>query len=307
MSIFPKRTIRNSTVTIHWNFNTGALKDAHIYPFVRIGVVDPTGKTTMLLERNVLALPPVGRSKIAGTAGPKSLYLNKNTPLLVLADYLSGPHRKEILADILQHIQDGTHHYFTFHVDADAPLGRYTLISERYCDGHVQHSKTAADDFFLVEQVEVVIADTAKGRAVIVNRSPEKTPVRIVEYQQDGLLPEQVSAFELEGLQECEISYLSPQAFVIYNEERIHLPLWPAGEPTVLRNQQLIAIARDKEPEPAIFLLARENDDATKLTGPSKEIWEHADGLYPASQIKSIDAGIYTEMLAAGLITEFNP
>ena len=105
MSIFPKRTIRGTTVTIHWNFNTAHLRDVSICPFVRIGVIAPDGGVTILLEKYMLALPAI-REELPVASG-KFLYLNKNTPLLVLADYLSGRQKKEVLIDILKNLQSG--------------------------------------------------------------------------------------------------------------------------------------------------------------------------------------------------------
>lgn len=46
MSIFPKRTLQDTSVTIHWNFNTSKLKGTHRFPLVCIGVKDPLGNTS---------------------------------------------------------------------------------------------------------------------------------------------------------------------------------------------------------------------------------------------------------------------
>ncbi|MEJ7658803.1 MAG: hypothetical protein WKG07_03820 [Hymenobacter sp.] len=57
MSIFPKRTLRGTHVTIHWNFGTAQLTDSHIYPYVRIGVQAPNGQLTLLHDGHILRLP----------------------------------------------------------------------------------------------------------------------------------------------------------------------------------------------------------------------------------------------------------
>lgn len=310
MSIFPKRTVRNSTVTIHWNFNTAGLRGQHIYPYVRIGVQAPDGQVTMLLQQHLLAFPPVQlKPQETGPVAQKSLYLNKNTPLLILADYLSGTHQKEVLANILQHIQDGKHYYFTYQVPADAPLGKYTLISELYNEGQVKYSKTAADDFFWVEALTINEAtySNGKGTAVIQNQAPEKTPVRLVEYNRHThLQPASVTAFELQPFETKTVHFSSPCTWLLYNEERIHLPLWPDNEPAVLRNQQLISVVKETGNEPAVYLLEREGDNGITLTGTSKQLWEQADGLMPRSHFLHIDKEAYAALLHAGLLHEIH-
>ena len=305
MSIFPKRTVRGNAVTIHWNFNTAALKEVHIYPFVRIGVKDPAGNITMLLEQHLLALPPVAIAQDAPQE-KKSLYLNKNTPLLILADYLSGAYKKEVLSEILQHIQDGKHFYFNYPVPADAPLGKYTLISELYNEGHVKYSKTAPDDFFFVEEVDVqdTVYTAGKGVAVLENKSPEKTPVRLIEYHQQQLTTHDITTFELLPYEKRQVYFNTLTAFLCYNEERIFIPLWPHNEPAVLRNQQLISITKETGEEPAVFLLERDGHEGMKLAGKTKALWDKADGLSPVSVLKQIDPAAYDEMVAVGLLIE---
>lgn len=306
MSIFPKRTVRNSAVTIHWNFNTAALKETHIYPFVRIGVKDPQGRVTMLMEKHLLALPPV--LKVDKTEPEqKSLYLNKNTPLLILADYLSGAHKKEALAEILQHIQDGKHFYFIYTIPADALPGKYTLVSELYNEGNIKYSRTAADDFFFVESVVAsdIVYQDGEGTAVIENKSPEKTPVRLIEYQHNKQLePDNINAFELLPLEQKEVCFSSPRTFLCYNEERVFIPLWPDNEPAVLRNQQMITVTKETMQDDALFILYRDIDEGLKLSGKTREIWEMADGLSPVSLVKKIDEKAYAEMLSTGLLIE---
>ena len=95
MSIFPKRTLRGSQVTIHWNFNTASLTETHIVPYVRIGVRAPDGQLTMLHDGHLLRLPglPAETPPVAVVAQT----LPKSVPLLVLADYLSGRQQRAAL------------------------------------------------------------------------------------------------------------------------------------------------------------------------------------------------------------------
>ncbi|GGH73178.1 hypothetical protein HNQ91_003595 [Filimonas zeae] len=311
MSIFPKRTVRNSTVTIHWNYNTSGLTSRHIYPFVRIGVQAPDGTVTMLMEKHILALPPVMLPPAeAGPVTQKNLYLNKNTPLLVLADYLSGAHSRETLVNILQHIQNGRHYYFTYTIPADAPLGKYTLLSELYNEGQVKYSKTAADDCFWVESVTVsnVVYEDGAGSALLQNQCPEPVPVRVVQYHPGhALLPQNVTAFELPARAKHTVSFASMPAFLLYNEERVCIPLVPQGEPVVLRNQQWISVSKNTGSEPAVYLMAREGDAAITLTGVCLQLWNAADGLTARHTLQRINGDAYDEMLLNGLLHELNP
>ena len=244
MSIFPKRAVPGSTVTIHWNINISHLTDTHVCPWVRIGVKDPEGNVTMLFESHVLGLPdPIDQPEL-----PKSLlkYLNKNLPLMVISDYLSGQHKRERLVEILQNIQSGRHYYFTYQVAEDAPLGKYTLISEVHSSGKIRYSKTAPDDFFLVEKVSFKGIDESgeKREAIVVNHSPEKTPVKIVSCTPivSGKMKTAVNVFEMDALEERSVPLSEPLNFLLYNEEREVVPLQKGSLDYLLRNQQVLEL-----------------------------------------------------------------
>jgi hypothetical protein len=200
MSIFPKRTLQGTTVTIHWNFNIAHITDTHVYPYIRIGVLAPDGNRTMLFEDYILGLPNVKLH--SETEKNQLLYLNKNTPLLVLADYLSTHHKREVLVNILQHIQAGRHYYFNYTIPKDAPLGKYTLISEVYNNGALKYSTTASDDFFFVEKITI---DGDK----IINHSPEKTPVKLIRYHPgQSLHSTNVHVFEMQSEEVVSVTSL---------------------------------------------------------------------------------------------------
>lgn len=307
MSIFPKRTIPGSTVTIHWNFNTAHLKDIAVCPFVRIGVIDPQGKITMLAEKHFLALPAIQPSS-TGT-DQQLQYLNKNLPLLVMADYLSGMHKKEVLVDILQNIQSGKHYYFTYPVPDNAILGKYTLLSEVYSGGACRLSKTAPDDFFYVEKLSVTPGSKTEAGyyAEIVNHSPEKTPVKIVDYKPGNLItPGCLQVFELKEFEKRTVRVQYPHSYLSYNEEREMLPLtYTLADPPCIRNQQLLELNKHNSNE--IFLLSRDSDHTYKLTGIEAGIWLLADGVHRRSDIRTKDcADAYDSMMASGLIRELN-
>lgn len=294
MSIFPKRSIPGSTVTIHWNFNTAHIKDTHVFPYVRIGVQLPDGTVTMLFEQHVPALPAI---QSPPEAGPKQmLYLNKNTPLLVLADYLSTHHKREVLVDILQHIQSGRHYYFVYNVPADAMPGKYTLISEVYNGGKIKYSTTAPDDFFLIEKITV-------DEGMITNHSWEKTPVKIITYKpNEKINPENVRVFEMEPEEIIEASSFPDHSFLIYNEERIILPLHNKNDIRCIRNQQAPCLLKDDK----LHVLLTDNE-VYELENEAKTIWEKADGIATRTQLCHKDnEHIYQEMVDNKLIIELN-
>ncbi|WP_462268049.1 hypothetical protein [Mucilaginibacter sp.] len=303
MSIFPKRTIRGTTVTIHWNYNTAHLTDTAICPLVRIGVVDPMGKISMLIEKHLLALPAVQQESLR-TPG-QFLHLNKNLPLLVVADYLSGKHSKEALVGILQNIQAGRHFYFTFLVVANAPLGKYTLISEVISGGQVRHSKTAADDFFFVEEIKVEPAEQneANFKSIITNLSPEPIPVKIIDYPlYKEILPTQVQAFELGAGMSYTAVTQSRHAYVSYGEERELLPLHRPEPVVCIRNPYMLEL--HKTEADILYLMHRQTEDAFTLSAQQKVLWLMADGMHSPAELQEVSADDYAEMQQSGLIQE---
>jgi len=304
MSIFPKRTIRGTTVTIHWNFNTAHLRDVSICPFVRIGVIAPDGGVTILLEKYMLALPAI-REELPVASG-KFLYLNKNTPLLVLADYLSGRQKKEVLIDILKNLQSGRHYYLSYFVPKNAPLGKYTLLSEVYSEGGIRLSRTAADDFFLVESVEVELISGTPGEYQfrIRNHSPEPTPVKLVHYQPGSrLTPDQVDGFEMPGKGIQELSTSSAHGYLSYNEEREMIPLVNGEAPRCIRSQRYLPLVKDAGRE--VHLLHPDTEACFTLTWEQAAIWGLADGVHTRDEVRTAgNAAQYDEMLVHRLIEE---
>lgn len=308
MSIFPKRTLPNKGVTIHWNFNTAHLKGIHIFPFVRIGVKRPDGKVTMLYENNILALPD-SKEESKEKETPKYKYLNKNTPLLVLADYLSGFAKREVLLDILSAIQSGRHYYFYYKIPDDAPLGKYELISEVHSNGEIRYSKTAADDFFFVEKLQLkeIKRQSETFTAIVQNFSPEAVPVKIVEcIENEADLSTQLQVFEIPANKEISITCHSEKTFLLYNEEREIIPLIPGSGLFSLRNQQLLSLSKKEASEEVIYVVPKDTDDAFKLDTIAKEIWLKADGLKPKETFEkdTVYKDVYQELVQSGLIQE---
>jgi hypothetical protein len=309
MSIFPKRTVPGQGVTIHWNFNTAHLKGFHIYPFVRIGVKHPDGKETMLFEGNLLALPDQEKTNSDREVSNSYKYLNKNTPLLVFAEYLSGKTKKEAIVDILGSIQSGRHYYFYFPLSDKAMPGKYTLISEVHSNGEIRYSKTIADDYFFVEKLMVreIIKEESRSTAIIFNPSAESVPVKLVECIYSGeQVQTSIRVFEISSFHESVISFSSERAFLLYNEERELIYLCDKDEVFPLRSQELLFLEKEAENVSTTFVLHNNNkDDAYQLNGTIREIWKNANGIIPKLKAGTEDyTQAYNELLSSGLITE---
>ena len=312
MSIFPKRTIPGKGVTIHWNYNTCHLKGTHIFPFVRIGVKSPDGKVTMLYEGNILALPESKTEVTAEANAPSAYkYLNKNTPLLVLADYLSGRFKKEALIDILSAIQSGRHYYFHYSIPEDAALGKYTLISEVHSNGEIRYSKTAADDHFFVEKL--VMREAKRNgngcTTTVFNPSAEVLPVKIVDCFYDGMgeLTTKTKVFTLPANELFTIQSSSSKSFLLYNEEREVLPLGSENQLFPLRNQQYLSLSKKTEKGDIIYVLPKDSTASYQLEGIVRAVWNCADGISIKPEQESLEyQEAYNELLKSGLIGEID-
>jgi hypothetical protein len=308
MSIFPKRTVPGKGVTIHWNFNTSHLKGIHLFPYVRIGVKTPDDKVIMLYEGNILALPNPTEDANEKEIN-KYKFLNKNTPLLVLADYLSGPFKREALIDILTAIQSGRHFYFQYPVSDDALLGKYELISEVHSNGEVRYSKTASDDYFFVEKLQLKEIKRQSGVRIakIQNLSTEPVPVKVIEcIEKESGLSTKTQVFEIPANKETSITYDEEKTFLLYNEEREVISLMEGSGLFSLRNQQLLSISKKEETGEVIYVVPKNNDDAFKLHDISKEIWLKADGLNTKETLKKdvLHEEAYQELVRSGLVQE---
>lgn len=224
---------------------------------------------------------------------------------MVISDYLSGRHKREKLVEILQNIQSGRHYYFTYQVPEYAPLGKYTLISEVHSGGEIRYSKTAADDFFLVEKVSFKGMDESDGKryATIVNHSPEKTPVKIVGCTPlaSGKMKTAVNVFEMEALEEKSIPLNAPSNFLLYNEERKVLPLQGDPPTYLLRNQQVLELNKN---DGRTCLLKKDKEEGFQLSEQTKALWQRSDGLLSKSMLTEEELKVYEELKAEGLITD---
>lgn len=307
MSIFPKRGIPGSDITIHWNCNTAHLKTTHITPFVRIGVIRPDGECTMLMEENMLIYPDTIVKEF--TAEPDTpRYLKKSNPLLMLASYLQGGANKEMLVDILTNIQNGRHFYFTYKVKPDAPPGKYVLLSEVHSEGHIRYSKTAKDDFFFIEKISLSNTEvhTNGGTTCVINHSPEPVSIRVCEYYySENPIITKTYLHEIPGHQENVIRFSSPATCILYNEERITLPVVNEGDKLVVRNQQLLLLPVKVSGNNITYVWNKQTDETFELEGNLKAVWERANGLHSREVLRTNGAEeIYDELLQKGLIKE---
>ena len=307
MSIFPKRTIAGSNVTIHWNFNTTAIIGEHLCPFVSIGVIDPLGNITMLLEEYVLVLPSITKERYGDPNKNPTTFLEKNIPLMLLADYLSGRQKREKLVEILENIQSGRHSYFTYVVPENAVPGKYKLLSEVHIDGVTKYSRTAEEDFFYVEKITITSDDkVGTSNIMITNHSPEPSPVKIISYQPGCTITNaDIQILELSGNESKKISNSGKQQFLSYNEERIIIPLHDLEGRRCVRNQQLLSTNKKLENDELIYVMHKEKELGFKLTGATKDIWMKADGITTKEDIRTeSNYEAYDEMIANQLIFE---
>lgn len=249
----------------------------------------------MLFEENMLLLPAMGTAK---TNDHK-----KQTPLLVLASYLATPQQREKLIEILTNIQNGRHYYFTWQVPTDAVPGKYTLLSEMYIDGTVKHSGTASEDFFYIEQLNIGVH--AKGEVLIHNPGPEPVPAKLIYYLANNHQhPESIEVFYIAPGEHRAVNTAGKSVFLVYNEERITIPLHTWQQPRVLRNQQHLFLQKEKEGELLSYVLPREGETAWRLSEQQWKIWQAADGMGNAAMVREKHSAGYDEMIAQGLIVE---
>jgi hypothetical protein len=304
MSIFPKRTIAGQSVTIHWNLSVPSGLQTPLTPFVRIGVIDPAGQTTMLFESSVLVLPSANMAvPVSLQQENKQLYLHKHTPLLLLASYLSGRQNREKLIDILNNIQSGRHYYFTWLAPADAQPGKYKLLSEVHIDGRVHYSGTATEDFFYVEKITTA---ENEGTITITNHSPEAVPIKLIYYNAtDHTQPSNIQVLEIPGSGKYQLKQEGHPVFLVYNEERIIMALHATAQKRCVRNQQYLWLHKQEAGEEITYVLPREGEDGYRLIGVQQQLWKAADGINTRAQLRQNDnSAVYDEMIAHGLIEE---
>jgi hypothetical protein len=288
MSIFPKKTIRGKSVTIHWNFVPTGIYKPYICPYVRIGVVDPAGNTHMLFEQHIIVFAPKDEPV---TAKPQKA-INKETPLLILASYLAYQSGKEQIKEMLARMEQGIHRYFVFDVPQDALPGKYTLLSELYVEGALKHSLTREDDFFYVESLSANSIDS--DSVMVKNHSPEPCSAELVYINAEQITTEHLI---IDPHSAITLAVTKP-AFLQYNEGRELLALHALQEPLLNKNQQLICLPSQNDADP-LHVMHVGAEDAYLLEDDYAAIWNSTNGLHTPHPTPDTPLA---EMIEAGLI-----
>jgi len=303
MSIFPKRSVPGKPVTVHWSIGLESTTNAPMFAFLNLGVKTPDGRVDYLCRKNVLILPK-SYEKPAETLGENLAdeavrnNLARNTPILILADYLSGRRKKEELVQILKRIRSSRHFYFTYEIPGDAPLGRYELVSELYIEGERHPSLTAEEDFFYVEKITV--NHVKDGIFTVSNPSSEPVPVKIMEYGPTGT---SARLHNVPPFGELSVEVASAVAYLLYNEEREVIPLYRQAGKRVLRNQCVQHFEKADGGVPKVYVLFPDSEDAYILEENYLKIWQLADGRVREEDLKAVDGEAYAAMMDAGLMT----
>jgi len=302
MSIFPKRAIPGKQVTIHWFIGKVSLGNTPTFAFMRLGVKSPEGEVSYLFQKNVLLLPSAYENpdKTDGESPADASVrdnLARNTPILVLADYLSGRRKREELTQMLKRIRSSRHFYFVYEIPENAPLGRYELVSELYLDGERHPSLTADEDFFYVERITVACGED--GRFTANNPSPEPVPVKIMEYGATGVRA-RLENVPPSGKLSVEVA--SDTAYLLYNEEREVIPLCRRVGKRVLRNPCVQHFEKTEGGTTKVYVLFPDGEDAYILEDSYLKIWQLADGTATEEALMAVDGAAYSEMAKAGLL-----
>lgn len=303
MSIFPKRTLRGKGVTIHWGLNFTHTANNLRYAFIRIQVKTPSKKVVNLCEDYIQLLPNLCNTKNEnGEEGDK--FLSKGTPLLLLADFLSGGrHKKQKLVELFKRINEARHFYFYYEIPENAELGRYDIVSEFYVDGKCYKSSTIEEDFFYVESIELndIREVMDEFHFSVKNNSSESCPIKMMEYDNNNKVE-----INITSLLPNEKRHLKCRkgSYILYNEEREMLTLEPKDRKRPLRNPETFHFEKEeKEEKPKAYLILS-NDEAFTLEGKSKSIWEMSNGINYREEVKRIDEKMYNKMIENRLIIE---
>ncbi len=301
MSIIPKRALPGDNILIHVNFHQTDLSEKHHFSLLKLSIIDPLEQETVLKEDHILTLP----------SSSKHEQVSKNQkyfPLLLLANRLNIQNPHESLEEILHRLHSGRHYYFIYRIPHSSPLGKHILVLQLFSDGFLNLSKTIDNDYFYVEQITLLdVARTSNGYMTrIYNSSPEPVPAKIVEcFDDENQLTTRSRYVELPAGHTKEIAITSSKSFLLYNEERVTLPLIQAHSPFVIRNPQMRSLPDTASMQEVTYAFPIEQGQAHELTGMAKKIWDAASGLNTKDELgEKAHTQTYQEMLANGLIKE---
>lgn len=301
MSLFPIRLKPGGTITVHLRFRG----PNPVWIQRKDYLIDPRGQRKICYERTIPYIPSAMR-----TEDERKLIINTGqifggAPLLMAARYLqSEAKRTDYFMDMLVGLRDDMHHYYTFKIPEDAPLGRYSFELEDRINGKVLTSQTADTDYFFVEKLELV-KTISQGKACIAyieNHSPEPVLAQLCEFSADPNKAYTQKIIQLDAQKTTEVLF-HEAAILMYRDGEDFLRL--NKEKSCLRNPIFQATPN------AGFILIYINDAFSKrayeLVGQAQEIWQRADGFLPRSLIRTeANATRYDEMLEMGIILEID-
>lgn len=298
MSIFPKRTCRNGSVTIHCNVDLSAVRSTHVTPILTLKITDPAGTEVATFEQLVLDLPAERHQ--APFEVPKSgTYLRRDVPLMILASYLGGEDQREKLVELLASMPSGRHFYFSFQVPADALLGKYTASLVVHLNGRTRHSATAPGDHFFVEHLVVRRANGDK--ITIENEGPEPVPAKTALLSlTDTARAATVEIFDVPAHTSVTLTMAERHGYLYYNEERVAIPINGTGSPYLIRDQRVLTMTR----EGRTYLLRRDQEEAFELSGTAGQLWSRASSLLQVDQLGGQEIEALEDLKGAGLIRE---
>ena len=293
MSIFPKRTIPGSGITIHCNIFSKHEKRI-IFPFVTSIIKSPTGKSQQLFKGHVWSLP-----------FDKEHPHDKSIPLLLLANTLNAK-RREHLTKSLKNIQQGKHYYFHYSIPQEAEPGKYTVETEVWLDGICSKSATASEDCFYIEKVSLKsFEQNAEHKVSILhNHSPEPVPATLIKIDTSNSID--YNTLKLPPLVDTPVMF-DHKAFFVYSEERECIALDPSMKNIWIKNQQCSYLSQKENSEEVTYVLHPAREDALLLTGESKGIWDKANELnLDEHSLTQYDKADINEMIEAGLLIKIN-
>jgi hypothetical protein len=294
MSVFPKRTVRGSAVTIHCAVNLDRLVRDFGFPVLRLLVTDPAGTAVVVLERQLLGVP----TRPGGAAPP-----SPEVPLLSVMGRLEGSLDGAGAADLLDSVRHGIHHFAVFPVSTTAPLGKYAFTIEVCIDGAVVRSLTEATDHFMVEEITLRAAGDSPRTpyAVVHNPGPDPVPVTVVLLPCGGTSGAERYETQLPPEADTALRVNACCSYLMYSEGREVLPLFDPAVQHLLRNSRISGIRRDG----ALYLVSRDSGEVHQLVHDAAvSVWGRANGLLRRDMLTEGEGEALDTLRAGGYVVE---
>lgn len=292
MSIFPDRLCAGDDVIFHLFFSSEDYKcinpvEAHL------SIIDPSGSEIFNQMKYALVKP---------LADEWCQY--QGASLHVLTQCAKA--EKGGLDEFYERFVCSTHFYMSYSTSEGSLPGKYKLKALVLEDGQEHRSSTEEHDCFYVDSITIESASMHDGRmhVRIRNNSPEKTPIRMVEFGQDPTRC-QTTFMTLDSNIVADLSFTDTQAKLFFCENRRCLSLNLDNSPYVLKNQRyktVLGPSIGKESD-AVYLV--KGEESILLDEQAKNIWELANGVSQKSIIYTKNNGkIYKQMLDREIIFE---